>query len=124
MDEEVYLVSEIWIRPGCLEEFRHYLARMTGLMHQHGAEFVYHGHPYESVSNPAGDALPTGVQVVKFESEAEAHTFLSLLDEPELKAERGRALDKSRTYLSKLSLRPEVLVSLRSSRPPPQTAET
>jgi len=93
-------------------------------MHQHGAELVYHGHPYESVSTTTEDDLPTGVQVVKFESDASARAFLALLGDSELAAERDKALSGSRTYLSKLSLRPEVLDSIRSSRPPPVTAKT
>jgi hypothetical protein len=71
---------------------------MDGLLRL-GAEYAYHGHPFEWVFGEIAD-LPTGIEVFRFASEANAReaakSLLELLDQPEAKA----SLQKGRIYLS------------------------
>ncbi len=111
MEEAVFMVSEVWLVPTRLDHFRRYMARVTELLRQHGVEYAYHGHPFEWVSDPAGDELPTGIQVLKFQSEAQARAAMALLGDPELSAEGRQVFKKTRTYLSRVEARQELIGS-------------
>ena len=107
--EEVCIVSEVWLAAGCLDHFRRLMARVTELLQQHGVEHAYHGHPFEWVSDPTEDELPTGIQVLRCENEARARAVVALLNDPELRAESQQVFRKTRTYLSRPTARPELL---------------
>jgi hypothetical protein len=103
LDEEVFLVSEVWLNPGCADDFKRYLIRVRELLDRHGAECVYHGHPFDWAPSAVDGDLPTGIEVLRFQSEGKARAALDLLADTELVAERTRTLLRARTYLSKYS---------------------
>jgi uncharacterized protein (DUF1330 family) len=113
VEEAVFLVSEVWLNPGSPDDYRRHLGKVTEILRRHGAEYVYHGHPFEWVTSPTDDDLPTGMQVVKFEDEARARAVVALLGDPELRAESAKVFRRTRTYLCKYAARPELLDLLR-----------
>jgi hypothetical protein len=111
-EEEVFLVNECWLVPGSLDAFKDYRKKTIEILLQCGVEYAYHGHPFEWVSNPEKEAVPTGIEVLRFENEAKARTALALLGTPELEAEGRKVLSRVRSYLSKYAVTPGRLEGL------------
>jgi hypothetical protein len=109
MQEEVCIVTEVWLAAGSVGHFRRHLTRVTELLRQHGVEYAYFGHPFEWVSDPTEDELPTGIQVLRFNGEARARAVVALLRDPQFRAESQQVFRKTRTYLSRPTARPELV---------------
>lgn len=101
VDEEVFLVVEVWLIPGRFDDFKRYRPRQVDLLLQHGAEYVYHGHPFEWVDSPDDSDLPTGIEVLRFPNEAAARAALALMDDADLRAEHAKVFRRVRMYLSR-----------------------
>jgi uncharacterized protein (DUF1330 family) len=117
-EEEVFLVNECWLIAGCLAAFKEYRKKTIEILLQHGAEYAYHGHPFEWVSEPSGEDVPTGIEVLRFANEASARAALAALSAPELVAEGKSFLRRTRSYLSKYAVTPGRLRELSVERTP------
>jgi uncharacterized protein (DUF1330 family) len=99
-NEEVFLVAESWLVPGTFAQFKRFRIKAIDSLLSFGAEYAYHGHPFEWVIGEDDD-LPTGIEVFLFASEAKARaaakSLLELLNDSEAKA----SIRKSRVYLSR-----------------------
>jgi uncharacterized protein (DUF1330 family) len=99
-NEEVFLVAESWMVPGTFAHFKRFRVKAIDTLLRFGAEYAYHGHPFEWVIGEDDD-LPTGIEVFRFSSEvvarAAAKSLRELQDDPEAKA----SLRKSRLYFSR-----------------------
>jgi uncharacterized protein (DUF1330 family) len=103
---------------GCLEAFKEYRKKTIEILLQHGAEYSYHGHPFEWVSEPSGEDVPTGIEVLRFANEATARAALTALGAPKLVAEGKGVLRRTRSYLSKYAVTPARLRDLSPERTP------
>ena len=69
--EETFLVVESWLVPGRFAQFKQFRVKAMDCLLRLGAEYAYHGHPFEWVFGETAD-LPTGIEVFRFASEANA----------------------------------------------------
>ena len=106
MNEDVFLVNECWLHPGALEAFKAYRKKTIEILLQHGAEFVYHGHPFAWASEPTDDDVPTGIEILRFDDEGKARAALTALHAPALAAEGEKVFRKIRSYLSAYAMTP------------------
>jgi uncharacterized protein (DUF1330 family) len=99
-NEEVFLVAESWLVPGMFARFKRFRVKAIDALLSFGAEYAYHGHPFEWVIGEEDD-LPTGIEVFHFSNELQARSaaksLVELLDDPDAKA----SVRKSRVYLSR-----------------------
>ncbi len=68
-----------------------------------------HGHPFEWVLDTRDDDVPTGIEVLRFESEEKARAAMAALSDPELRKACATVFRRTRTYLSKYAAGEDLL---------------
>jgi hypothetical protein len=103
-NESIFLITEIWLSQSKFEEFKSYRIRLLELIEKYKPEYVYHGHPFSWALETDDGAVPTGIEVLRFETEEVAKQALNAIKESGLLNERNKILEKSRCYLSKYEM--------------------
>lgn len=100
-DNNVFLFTEIWLKPGAVSELKAYRKRVLELLEEFEPEFIFHNHPYEWVLEPGEDDLPTGMDIIKFRSENIAKQAISKINAVEIKKQEQKIFYKIRSYLGR-----------------------
>jgi len=100
-EESVFLVTEVWLLPGQFELLKDYRKRTLDVLSPYRPEFVFHNHGFEWVSDDNEGSIPTGMEVLRFDNEADARAAIADLSTPELKAMERRVFSRVRSYFSR-----------------------
>lgn len=100
-DEPVFLVSEVWLDPGKIEDFKSYRIKFLDLIDKFDPVFFYYGHPFEWALNVDEGMLPTGIEIWQFQTEKTAKNALDLVIKTGLLEDGKRIFSKVRCYLAR-----------------------
>ena len=103
-NESIFLISELWLNQVKFEEFKAYRIRLLDILEKYNPEYVYHGHPFEWVLETDDGDVPTGIEVLRFETEVVARQALNAIMESGIMNEGRMIFKKIRCYLSKYEL--------------------
>jgi uncharacterized protein (DUF1330 family) len=99
--DSVYLVTELWIFPDSFPQLKLYRKIVNDILEKYNPEYIFHNHAFEWVYGGECESYPTGIEIVKFESEKIARSAIAALDTTELKKMENEVFDRVRCYLSR-----------------------
>jgi len=108
IDEQVYLVTELWVLPNTFAQLKIYRKNSIELLAPFNPEYIFNNHAFEWIIGQEGEPLPSGIQIVKFENEEVARAAIAALSIPELKAMEKEIFARIRVYISRHAF-PDVL---------------
>jgi uncharacterized protein (DUF1330 family) len=76
--DKVFLVSEVWLKPGAFDRLKPYRIRVIEILERFEAEYIYYGHPFDWIFNTDGSDYPTGMQIIQFPSEEIARKAIKI----------------------------------------------
>ncbi len=102
-DDTVFLVTEVWYKPGSFTLFQAYRKEVIALLENYHPEYIHYNHPFQWVYNPDGQDFPTGMEIMKFRNIELAREAINALNDPVLKTKEKDIFSKVRSYLSKFA---------------------
>ncbi len=100
-DNSVFLVTELWVLPGSFSKLKAYRKSINDIMEKYRPEYIFHNHAFDWVYGSEGESCPTGIEIVKFESEEIARSAIAAIDTPEFKKMEDEIFERVRCYLSR-----------------------
>ena len=100
-DKSVFLVTELWLIPGSFPKLKQYRRQINDILEKFRPTYIFHNHPFEWVAGENTESYPTGIEIIKFESEKLARAALAALDTEEIKAIEIELFHRVRCYLSR-----------------------
>lgn len=100
----VYLVTEVWVLPGAFPKLKEYRKKMNDILESYNPEYIFHNHAFEWVYGGEGEDYPTGLEVIKFNSEEAARSAIAALNVIEMKEMENQVFSRVRCYLSRHAL--------------------
>jgi len=108
IDEQVYVVTELWVLPNIFTQLKIYRKKSNTLLTPFNPEYIFHNHAFEWIVSHDDEQLPSGIEIVKFENERVARAAIAALSIPELKAMEQEIFARIRVYISRHAF-PDVL---------------
>ena len=68
-NESIFMITEIWLNPTKFEEYKSYRTKFLDRLEKYNPEYVYHGHPFIWIFESGDGEVPTGIEVLRFETE-------------------------------------------------------
>ena len=101
MDDSIFLVTEIWVLPNSFSKLKIYRSKSIELLAPFNPVYIFHNHAIDWVYGGDNEQLPSGIEIVKFESEHVANTAVAALAISELKPMEKEIFTRIRSYFSK-----------------------
>jgi uncharacterized protein (DUF1330 family) len=99
--DKVFLVSEVWLKPGTFDCLKHYRIRIIEILERFEAEYIYYGHPFDWVFKADGSDYPTGIEIIQFPSGEIARKVIKIISSDDLLKLQNDIFSKVRSYLSR-----------------------
>ena len=76
----VYVISELWLDPNKIDEFKELRGQQIALFEKFSVEYVFSAHPYSWVYGNNEESVPTGISIMKLNSEVDAKRALEEME--------------------------------------------
>lgn len=103
-EEEVFLITEVWVKPGTFEKFKTYRIKVLKILEPFAPEFIFYSHPFEWVFGSGDGDLPSGIEVCRFLNEKTARDAIAAIESSGVRTEEKEVFSKIRCYLSRYSM--------------------
>ena len=101
MDDSIFMLTEIWVLPNSFSELKKYRTKSIEILAPFKPVYIFHNHAFDWVYGGENEQLPSGIEIIKFESEHVANSAVAALAIPELKQLEKEIFVRIRSYFSK-----------------------